>query len=42
MKTQPLSLLAQAEQLARKFDLSPEDVRRVTKHFLRQMSEMAL
>lgn len=32
-------LLAQAEQIARDFDLSPDHVRQVTRHFVRQMSE---
>ncbi|RHZ53574.1 putative glucokinase [Aspergillus thermomutatus] len=36
---QQLNLLAQAEQIALEFDLSPEHVRRVTRHFVRQMKD---
>lgn len=37
-KQQP-NPLAQAEQIALEFDLSPEHVRRVTRHFVYQLSE---
>jgi hexokinase len=33
------NLLGQAEQIALDFDLSSEHVRRVTRHFVRQLSE---
>ncbi|PYH97059.1 hypothetical protein BO71DRAFT_347817 [Aspergillus ellipticus CBS 707.79] len=33
------NLLAQAEQVAREFDLSSDDVQRVTRHFVRQMKD---
>lgn len=32
-------LLAQAQRIADEFNLGPEDVQRVTSHFVRQMSE---
>ncbi|RAK99912.1 putative glucokinase [Aspergillus ibericus CBS 121593] len=39
MSTQRPSLLAQAEQIAQEFDLSPDDVRRVTRHFVHQIKD---
>jgi hypothetical protein len=39
VREQRLGLMAQAEQIARDFILSPERVRRVTRHLVLQMSE---
>lgn len=39
VREQRLGLMAQAEQIARDFSLSPERVRRVTRHLVLQMSE---